>query len=110
MSMRIASYGGPKEKKALLEYLHRRDNQDLDFCELARFGDFVKDGQVRDRAIQDRIEAVKQSHSMKYKFEDEFNQAKKAKQLKVLKNYKAVGNFIKKNTQFSSNFTVGMKE
>lgn len=41
------------------------------------------DKKVRDRAIKDRIDAIKQSHNMKYKFDEEFASIKNIRKNKV---------------------------
>ena len=49
-------------KEAMIELLHRKDKQKLEFCEL-NFGAAFLDKKVRDRAIADRVETIKNSHS-----------------------------------------------
>ena len=49
-------------KEAMIELLHRKDKQKLKFCEL-NFGSAFLDKKVRDRAIADRVETIKSSHS-----------------------------------------------
>ena len=46
--------------------------QNVQFCALSQFGFVMTEKQVRERAIRERIEAIKQSHNMKYKFDEEF--------------------------------------
>ena len=62
----------PSKKKAYIELLHKKDMQNVKFCALSQFGDILIEKKVRDRAIKDRIDAIKQSHNMKYKFDEEF--------------------------------------
>ena len=42
--------------------MHRKDKQDMNFCEMD-FGASFLDKRVRDRAIADRVDAIKYSHS-----------------------------------------------
>lgn len=58
----------PGKKENYIEMLHKKDMQNLKFCELD-FGSVLIEKKVRDRAIQERIEAIKFSHSQKVKFE-----------------------------------------
>ena len=57
--------------------------QNVKFCTLKHFGDNLVDKKVRDRAIKDRIDAIKQSHNMKYKFDEEFASIKNIRKNKV---------------------------
>lgn len=48
----------------------------MKYCELD-FGTAILDKKVREKAIADRIEAIKYSHGAKKKFEQQFKDAKK---------------------------------
>ena len=75
---RRASYD-PSKKKQYIEQMHRKDMQNVQFCALNQFSCVMSEKQVRERAIRERIEAIKQSHNMKFKFDEEFTQAKKVR-------------------------------
>ena len=60
----------PNLKEAYTEMLHKKDMKNqVSFCDLSMFGDMLTDKAVRDRAIKERIEAIKVSIHSRRKFE-----------------------------------------
>lgn len=100
----------PGMKKAFRDLLHKRDMQNVKFCELSKFGGTIIEKQVRERAIVDRVEAIKLSHNMKYKFEEEFTKALKNRKEKAKLELKIKGNFIKNNAKTTANWTDSIKK
>ena len=63
----------PGKKDAYVDMLHRKDMKgSIDFCDLTSFGEMITDKGVRERAIQERIEAIKNSKLNQCKFEEQF--------------------------------------
>ena len=95
----------PVLKKAFKEQLHKRDMQNVKFCELSKLGGQIVEKSVREKAIVDRVEAIKLSHNMKYKFEEEFTKAMKVRKERAKQELKEKGDFIKTNTMTTANWT-----
>ena len=51
----------PSKRELFIEMLHKKDMKKQQFLEL-HFGNLLIEKKVRDRAIADRIESIKQSH------------------------------------------------
>jgi len=65
----------PSQKQAYVEMLHKKDMQNVKYCSLD-FGSVLVEKKVRDRAIAERVESIKFSHSNKLKFEQQFREAR----------------------------------
>ena len=77
----------------------------MKFCELSKLGGQIIEKSVREKAIVDRVEAIKLSHNMKYKFEEEFTKAMKVRKERAKQELKEKGDFIKTNTMTTANWT-----
>ena len=83
----------PSKKTAYIELLHKKDMQNVRFCELD-FGSAIIEKKVRERAIAERIDVIKSSHSMKSRFEEQYREVKKRRMAKHLNMRE---NFIESN-------------
>ena len=57
--------------------------QNVRFCELD-FGSAIIEKKVRERAIAERIDVIRSSHSMKSRFEEQLREVKKRRMAKHL--------------------------
>ena len=93
----------PSKKQAYIELLHKIDMQNVNFCELD-FGSAITDKKVRDRAINERIDLIKASHSNKFKFDEHFDEAKKRRAKTMKKSLNMRDDFVKVNQLQTSNW------
>ena len=59
----------PGKRQAYIEMLHKKDMQDVNFCDLSSYGEALIEKNVRMRAIGDRIHEIQKSKIMKNRFE-----------------------------------------
>ena len=100
----------PGKRQAYIDMLHKQDAQELNFCDLSRFGLTLNDKSVRERAINDRIHAVKNSKIMKIKFEQQFRDVKHKLKLKMQKRIKSDKNYVKDNLEEALSWTEDKKK
>lgn len=78
--------------------------QNVKFCELSDFGSALCDKRVRDRAIKNRVEAIKYSHMQRQKFETQFREAKKQRKESTMAELQCHEDYVKVNAQETTNF------
>lgn len=86
----------PGKKEAYIELLHKKDMKNVKFCELD-FGSAIIEKKVRDRAIAERIDLIKSSHSLKTKFEEQFKEVKRRKAEAIKREHNMREDFKKMN-------------
>ena len=79
--------------------------QNVRYCELD-FGSVLVDKKVRDRAIAERIEAIKSSHSQKNRFEEQFDEVKRSQKETLLRKKSGQEDYIKMNQTETANWSL----